>query len=393
MNSEELAIHKMLYNKSVKFGFRIMPSFATKNTIKTNQITVVDISSIRASKKKKKVAKCLKCHKIISKSFKDVKIGNDICMSIQGYYCQTCKRFYAGYNTACKAKEITDINPFDEHIQYFFKEPNTGDKDKEPVSNDEILIKIRYFSGNEECFRIVSDEAKKNDSMNSYHYSSNVGLELLSAAFAKQRNSKGSFNDKKFYVIKIIQPQKFERNYFCMKNQINIKQGGGYISGALRGGQRLIDILLYSPYKEKYQIAKATYDKFEDEIFIDGRKYRRFVIENGNPELQYRLYNSERESFYDISFFDGLQAESVLKVFGYNVAKDSELSESKRQQLLADLIDMNIISDEKVANYLQFFIDMHRGESYYYAREKWKRDLQFVENYNKNPKRFLILRS
>ena len=80
-------------------------------------------------------------------------------------------------------------------------------------------------------------------------------------------------------------------------------------------------------------------------------------------------------------------------MFGYNVAKDSELSESKRQQLLADLIDMNIISDEKVANYLQFFIDMHRGESYYYAREKWKRDLQFVENYNKNPKRFLILRS
>lgn len=78
-----------------------------------------------------------------------------------------------------------------------------------------------------------------------------------------------------------------------------------------------------------------------------------------------------------------LADESPLKLCGYTVSQDKELSQSERENLLASLINHKIISKADVIQYLNWFIQMngHRsGNSL--AKEKWESDLSFVRQLN-----------
>lgn len=91
--------------------------------------------------------------------------------------------------------------------------------------------------------------------------------------------------------------------------------------------------------------------------------------------------------------FDELNSESVLKCYGYSVSKAEGLSTGERQELLAEIVDLEILTVKKVVTLLDFFIQTHAAPKYIEARFKWESDKKYIQGYNVNPQRFLIARS
>lgn len=74
-----------------------------------------------------------------------------------------------------------------------------------------------------------------------------------------------------------------------------------------------------------------------------------------------------------------MAAESPLKLCNYSVDKDSVLSDSKRQQLLADILQNGILTKSQILQYLSHFINFNgRKSSHYRALQRWKMDYDFV---------------
>ena len=54
-----------------------------------------------------------------------------------------------------------------------------------------------------------------------------------------------------------------------------------------------------------------------------------------------------------------LAPESVLMQYGYSVSQQEDLSESRRQKILAVLLDYKILTKTEIISYLDFFINIH----------------------------------
>lgn len=83
--------------------------------------------------------------------------------------------------------------------------------------------------------------------------------------------------------------------------------------------------------------------------------------------------------------FDGaynLAEESPLKLSGYNVGQQSNFSAKTRQYILASVIYEKIMTKVDVINYLEYFIHLNSSKSSSReACQKWREDLEFVQNY------------
>ena len=73
---------------------------------------------------------------------------------------------------------------------------------------------------------------------------------------------------------------------------------------------------------------------------------------------------------------------SILKIHGYSVSKKDGLSEERRHEILAEIIDNYVLSKKEVIKYLDFFIAQRRGQPRYReAISKWENDREFVRGY------------
>lgn len=72
------------------------------------------------------------------------------------------------------------------------------------------------------------------------------------------------------------------------------------------------------------------------------------------------------------------------------MSQKDNLSDSHRRRLLSEVIDLNLMTPYDIINLLTSNINLHSGERYFYARKKWKQDIEFVSNYRVNPNRFII---
>ena len=78
-----------------------------------------------------------------------------------------------------------------------------------------------------------------------------------------------------------------------------------------------------------------------------------------------------------------LSSESILMQHGYNVRKNNHLSNKQRQQILAVLVDTEIMSKSEIISYLDFFINQRKSHvEMKEAIEKWKQDREFISAYN-----------
>lgn len=82
--------------------------------------------------------------------------------------------------------------------------------------------------------------------------------------------------------------------------------------------------------------------------------------------------------------FSTWQDKSLLNLYGYSVDKNKNLSIKERHQILAFIIENNILSTQRVANYLQGFIMLRKNnKNMTSAIFKWKEDINYVLNYKK----------
>ena len=77
-----------------------------------------------------------------------------------------------------------------------------------------------------------------------------------------------------------------------------------------------------------------------------------------------------------------LAQESLLMQYGYNVSQVKGLSATRRQKILAVIIDNKVMAKSEIISYLDFFINQRNSMSNMeVAVSKWEVDREFVENY------------
>ena len=92
----------------------------------------------------------------------------------------------------------------------------------------------------------------------------------------------------------------------------------------------------------------------------------------------------DEKSYMKNSFVNGvrLAKESILMQFGYNVSQIEGLSATKRQKILAVMIDNDVLTKSEIISYLDFFISQRQHQSKFsIAVSKWEADREFVEEY------------
>ena len=121
----------------------------------------------------------------------------------------------------------------------------------------------------------------------------------------------------------------------------------------------------------KYFIMDSTYHK----IFSKGLPLCKIVDER---ELAYK-------GVVSVPALNKWGAqESILKQYGYNVSAITNLSDTKRQKILAVIIDIEALTKVEIIGYLRYFIRIHKTDSRFEkAISKWSNDIEFTEEYNK----------
>lgn len=231
-----------------------------------------------------------------------------------------------------------------------------------------------------------STNTKPSDS-NIICYKSEEGRELLSAAFADERDKKGVVKGEEFQVLEVIFAEKSTRQQFqnnMLPTKLTIKADGGYHSSIKNRNYEVVDVLVYSLLTQRYELMRATYKRDENYCFTDISNFRSFVHNYGKPQAEIDFYSTKRINC------DELRSESVLMGYGYNVSESNHLSDSKRQEILAEIVDLEILKVHQVVKLLDFNCSLHCSDKYYLARLKWQIDKNFIENYKVNPKRFFI---
>ena len=360
---------------------------------------------------------CPKCSENLKNDYTLIPVSGSRKAKVYGKYCSKCKRLYISKPDEIVrflkdrpiAKDFTlDGN---EMWRYSIQKEQKRKQKREKIKNErrreyyrEIIEKAneRLSEKDSACmvvfvkledktiiqFVVVNNKNDEDIINNIYHYTSQDCREILSAAFETKKNRRGTLNGKNFKVIHCVTNKGFCNSApdSIAPSYLNIKRGGGFISSVKNNNYELVDMLLYSPFTERYEIIRATYDKREFEYYTDAGNYRRFVNQYGNPQIDVLSSTCYR----NFGGFEDLNTESILHEFGYNVNKSDSLSSAQRHSILSDLVDLEILKVEKIVEYLDWFIKTHTSSCYFEARCKWEFDKKYIMNYKTNPSRFLI---
>ncbi|MCD7944195.1 MAG: hypothetical protein LUH43_04825 [Clostridia bacterium] len=268
------------------------------------------------------------------------------------------------------------------------------------VESAALLISVCYKDAEETemCEYIITNEKKmvpQKDGV--FPYRSLEARELLTAAFHKSREEKnGKLNGREFNVIWTYPD---DHHYGKLSDRVPFgvlqigKNGGSYSSLKDGNSCEIVDLLLYSPYEKIYKTISATFNKDEGYCYTDICRYRDFVRRYGNPGVIPNFDECTKDnSEWCRRYFDELDPESFLHSYGYNVSATSNISTKIRQDILAEIMDLELLPQNKIISFLDWLIGSRTQDKNEIARSKWIEDKSFVENYRLNPERFLIAR-
>lgn len=327
-----------------------------------------------------------------------IPVKEKMVLKVRGKACINCKCLYVNDLDAVvsKTKKLGYARGFTfdgvEQWKYFtmkkikmIEEARTQAIQKMKEIPSAVVMICIYFLGTKKLYWIYISKEKclNNPKEKIFGYGMNDGLEFLSAAFAEDRSKKGCWQGKEYMVKGYWFKNKLSRKRLhAMKPEyITIKDDGGYPSSVKNRFFELTDLLFYSPFSQRYEIVKATHDKLEGYYFIDVGIYRRFLTDHGKPPVQL---------MQGCCSFEKLNEESLLKIYGYSVAQKDNLSSNDRQAILAEVVDIQLLTVSRIVSHLNFCMSTHSQDKNVFARAKWREDLKFIESYKANPERFLI---
>lgn len=302
------------------------------------------------------------------------------------YGCVTCGAHWFVFPSK-RLKAILKDNHYSSNItvsfKYYYK---TYALSKDLFENDSkhfMMLLLKSSTDNAELSLIISNYS------NSYGKDIQIAdyktddVRKLLADILKHRKSSVSYQGKNFDSIVIISP--YDKRFNSLVSDITIKSRGGLYESVLNNNYELVDVLLYSPFTERYEIARAT--NYFYTCYMDISLYKQFCRNYGKPDVYLNFYE-ENHSGRKSGDYSYLKEESIIHAFGYNVNAQDDLSDAYRHQILADVMDLELITAKGIISLLESLI--RRSARYPYACSKWEKDIKFVTNYKVNPQRFLI---
>lgn len=348
--------------------------------------------------------KCPACGSSLMDDYTDIPISREKAIRIHGKYCKGCRCLYIFDRE--KVVKLLEDNAFAKDFsidgRYLWNITEMQNQEKkrrqakaleekrkrklQNTAGSMIMICVYFSDGTEQDYIVTNDLDAANLASDVLHYSSREARELLTAAMKDTREKQGTLNGKGFTVTHSLKTNSTDSLDKFLLTDIQIGKGGGYISSIKNANYELVDVLMYSPFTDCYELVHATYNRSMQSCFVDISVFRNFINNYGNPGLP--LFNLKSDT-NKIAWND-LNEESILRSYSYTVASEDNLSNEFRHDLLAEMIDLGIVDIPKIVKLLDFFIDTHPNEKDIYARLKWEQDKKFVMNYKFNPNRFLI---
>lgn len=352
---------------------------------------------------------CPYCRKPLTKGCVLVPIGGEKKAKVSGRECRHCEILFVGSSKAIRkllqnnerAKEITLNGEYLWNYSYMRRREEQQKckqiirKEKScilsRVSGSLMLVTLKADKEQIDCVITNKKEQPNIPGVIITHYTSRLAREIITSKYHSSRNIK--YNEKDYKVRGVYYPSSGGKTKIfppeLKPDEILIKAGGGMSTSVKNNRYEIIDVLLFSPFTQLYELARVTHNRIDDEYFMDICIYRTFVKNYGNPGLH---FNVGERSFGKRSF-DELRSESILHIYGYSASKNNGLTESQRQGLLAEMVDLNLLETQQIVYHIDFCIKSHTSDDDIYARQKWEKDKNFILNYKVNPNRFLIVKS
>ena len=326
------------------------------------------------------------------------------------YYCPYCDRKYTSIDTLkdllkIKLSDVSYNNILEENdrirLQEYLNIPHYPDKDSKcyvykekpiecPVCKKGNLQnrKIKYLKKNknesfyyakycESCmnyfmhFSIYTDHTDDWILENPEEYAllfkpTNAGTEEIKVKDEEKKKSKSEKDhDNNIHVKDFV----VRRNTFkCLHNDHKLKDIVGTVGVITQKGEvkQLKISAGYCPQCKIFFILESTYD---------------YLKSRGTPLCR---ISSEKAYLKGTGSYNGMKLaqESILMQHGYNVSQEEALSQTRRQTILAVLIDNKVLTKSDVIGYLDFFISQKKGNPKFgKAISKWQDDREFVAEY------------
>ena len=149
-----------------------------------------------------------------------------------------------------------------------------------------------------------------------------------------------------------------------------------------------VHLIVYAHGTQQYEKMRAIHNQRTDKSFTDILEYRQFAAQYGKPDLEIEFGGAEINPGSGLTN-PGIQ--TALNIYGYKVTQADCLPDAYRQELLGEILDLRILTQEEFTRFFVWLI-LFSGSQYPKAKVKWQHDIEFVKNYRLNPERFLNAR-
>lgn len=329
---------------------------------------------------------CFCCGKALLYFVNFVQLNKNDVARVPGKYCRNCDLFYGEQGNSLKSlcKRSEYFNRLSLNDEYMDLPHSKRVRNLLKLTSVSVCFHLLCKDTHEHrIIAIVSNKAEICRESDVFHYSDWLARYILYQVYKGYKRFR--IADVEYFLLKFFRLDSEKTNISdpWEIERIVLRKGGGLYNGITQKDIELVDVLLYSPYSDCFKIASASYDQTNKMYYMDAIVFRNFIEKHGNPGIQLVAYKKGNSEYYT------MRDESLLHAYGYKVGKNG-LSEAERQCLLAEVIDLELMSPRSILNLLDLNITMHPSDIYEEARAHWKTDKDFVMDYKVNPERFIV---
>lgn len=368
-------------------GFEIVKSTDTNTKSAIKEIFIANYS----------LRKCPHCQSKLIEYKNIIPISDSEYAKIPGKNCvnNNCNSFFV--NEYSKIQKLLSDNTFAYEYQlrldYYCPGYEKFSRLFKSLQSSILMLVLKPKDASDfKYYIITSDKKEEAKSSNVLHYSRDLARELLTAYYIVDKHYETVIEGKPYQIIKVFpeyNDENCKRNSFIV-DRVFLQKNGGYrtdlkIDEYEEPEQEIVDVLLYSPYTKRFEIARATFVIFEG-FFMDASIYRNFIHKFGNPKIE---LDTNKQYAGSSDYFRNLRTESFLYEYGYNVNATNKLSAKERQYRLCEIVDLQHMSVGEIVTHIDWCIRQHIKKDKL-ACKKWQEDKEFIMNYKVNPNRFII---
>jgi hypothetical protein len=348
---------------------------------------------------------CPKCHTRLYSSCVYIPVSETEQAKILGLECKICHRLYVleidGIrnilidNKYARFFTLDDVDYTCFTEQEYRRKKNIVDRSKRELLNkvENSLVYVSLVNDDRTIEYIITDnigtEMKKKSEdqlylINVIKFTDPIAIEIFAGIYRPERKQRVKIEQETFQInCTVLSDNEQNEIKTLIPQDVKIKSGGGYENRCEHSYCKIVNLLFYSPFEDRYVPVRVTHDTHLNDYYMDISIYKDHVRKYGNPGIRLLPEKSTGNTFEDFA------AESILRLYGYHVGgyDGTSLSDKERLDMLKEIIDLGLVEKTKVINHLNFLIG-NSNEKYNGVRYKWEMDLNAIMPYKENPARF-----